>query len=174
MNSCSWFNGSRPFGGPCLRWNDIIRADLRHLNAEDNWCQKTQDRIAWWQEVEDAAQIINSEYETQEKKAKDEKKRRREERLAKEADALVCPEEGCTFVARNTSGLTNHCHQWHSLLHSVICPHCQESFTDRIHSLSIFSWPESTRLLSWDSNIAQVTPLVMLCMQTKHQVSGHR
>ena len=79
--------------------------------------------------MEDAAQTINSERETQDKKAKDKNKWRREERLAEEADALVCPEEGCTFVARNTSGLTNHCRQWHFLLRNVICPHCQESFT---------------------------------------------
>ena len=35
--------------------------------------QKTQDCIAWRQEMEDAAQTINSEHETQEKEAKDEK-----------------------------------------------------------------------------------------------------
>ena len=113
---CTPARGSRPLGGPCLRWNDIIRDDLRRLDAKHNWLQKTQDHIAWWQEVEDAAQTINSERKTQEKEAKDENKRRREERSAEEADALVCPEEVCTFVARNTSGLANHCHQWHSFL----------------------------------------------------------
>ena len=44
---CTPAHDSRPLGGPCLRWNDIIRADLHHLNAEDNWRQKTQDHIAW-------------------------------------------------------------------------------------------------------------------------------
>ena len=72
--------GSRSLGGPSLRWNDIICADLHCLDAEDNWCQKAQDRdrVAWRQEVEDAAQTINSERETQEKENKDENKRREE------------------------------------------------------------------------------------------------
>ena len=75
---------------------------------EDNWYQKAQDRVAWRQEVKDAVQTINSECKTQEKKAKDENKWRREEQSAEEADALEFPEEGCTFTARNTSGLANH------------------------------------------------------------------
>ena len=125
---CFPARGSRPLGGPSLRWNDIICTDLHCFDAEDNWRQKTQDRFAWWQEVEDSAQTINSECETQVKEAKDKKKWRREKRSAEEADALVCPEEGCTFVARNTFGLANYCHQQHSLLLSVVCPHCQESF----------------------------------------------
>ena len=45
--------------------------------------------------MEDAAQTINNEHKTQEKEAKDENKQRREE-----ADLLVCPEEGCTFMAQ--------------------------------------------------------------------------
>ena len=57
------------------------------------------NHVAWRQEVENATQTINSERETQEKEAKDENKRRREEQSAEEADALVSPEEGCTFVA---------------------------------------------------------------------------
>ena len=76
---CTPAHGSRPLGGPCLRWNGIIRADLRHLDAENNWCQKTKDHVAWLQEVEVAAQTINSKCETQEKEAKDKNKRRREE-----------------------------------------------------------------------------------------------
>ena len=108
---CTPVHGSRPLGGPCLRWNDIIRADLRRLDAEDNWHQKTQHQFSWLQEMEDATQNINSKHETQEKEAKHMNKLRREEQSAEEADALVCPEEGCTFVARNTSDLSNHCHQ---------------------------------------------------------------
>ena len=88
--------------------------------------RRHKNHVAWKQEVEDAAQTINSERETQEKETKYENKRRREEQSAEEADALVCPKEGCTFMARNTSGLANHCHQQHSLLRSVVCPHCQE------------------------------------------------
>ena len=96
---CTPARGSRPLGVPCLRRNDIIRANLRHPNAEDNWHQKAQDCVAWRLEV-DAAQTINSERETQEKEAKDKKKKwRREEQSAEKADALVCPEEGCTFMA---------------------------------------------------------------------------
>ena len=73
-------------------------------------------------------QTINRTHETNEKEAKDENMWRREERSAEKADALVCPEEGCTFVVRNTSGLANHCRQQYSLLRSVVCPHCQKSF----------------------------------------------
>ena len=125
---CTHAHGSRPLGGPCLKWNDIICTDLCCLDAEDNWRQKAQDHVAWWQKVEDAAQTINSKCKTQEKEAKDKNKRRREEQSVEEADALVCPEKGCTFTAQNTSSLANHCRQWHSLLRSVVCPHCQESF----------------------------------------------
>ena len=67
----------------CVCWNDIICADFRRLDAEDNWRQKALDRVAWWQEVEDAAQTINSKHKTQEKEAKDENKQRREERTVK-------------------------------------------------------------------------------------------
>ena len=52
--------------------------------------------------MEDATQTINSECKTQEKETKDESKRRREERSAEKADALVCPEEGCTFALQTT------------------------------------------------------------------------
>ena len=38
-------------------------------------------------------------------KTKDENKRTREEQSAEEANALVCPEEGCTITAQNTSSL---------------------------------------------------------------------
>ena len=76
---CTPAHGSRPLGEPCLRWNDIVRANLHRLDAENNWCQKAQDHVAMRQEVEDATQTINSERETQEKEAKDENKWRREE-----------------------------------------------------------------------------------------------
>ena len=76
---CTLAHGSRPLGGPFLRWNDIICSDLHCLDSKNNWRHKAKDRSAWWQEVEDAAQTINSEHDTQEKEAKDENKWRKEE-----------------------------------------------------------------------------------------------
>ena len=77
---------------PCQRWNEIIHNHLRRLNAKYNWHQKAQDRVAWWQEVEDAAQIINSKHETQEKETKYKNKQKKEELSAEDTDALVCPD----------------------------------------------------------------------------------
>ena len=85
--------------------------------------------------MENAEQTTNSKCKIQEKEAKEDNKRRREEQSAEEADALVCPEKGCTFMTQITSSLENHCRQRHCLLLSVVCSHYQESFTSQgIHN----------------------------------------
>ena len=86
---CTPARGSRPLGGLCLRWNDIICADLHHLDTKDNWHQKTQDCVAWWHEVEDAAQTISSEHKTQEKEAKDKNKQRKSDQLKRQMHLCV-------------------------------------------------------------------------------------
>ena len=45
--------GTRPKGGPRLRWEDDVRIDLRKMGVK-NWKQRVQERKQWKDIIEQA------------------------------------------------------------------------------------------------------------------------
>ena len=67
---------------------------------------------------------LNERDEHEEVKQKDERRRRRENRLVQANAALSCPHPGCVFVALSKAGLVNHCRQKHQQPLHAQCMHC--------------------------------------------------
>ena len=93
------------------RWNDIEANDFKQCNLSESWRELVQERALWCSTVKLS---VRSQAEELEKSHKDERKRRREQRLLVSARELLCSHPGCSFQAINKAGLTNHQRQHHS------------------------------------------------------------
>ena len=65
--------------------------------------------------------------EQEEKKRKDRRKRLKEQRHTDAEAGLYCNHPGCSFVAVNKAGLTNHRRQRHTLSQVAMCAFCAPS-----------------------------------------------
>ena len=75
------------------------------------------DLAAWQHVVRERTARVNEEDELKEKQAKDEKKKRRENRQITKESALHCDKPECTFTTLTRAGLVNHHRQAHTQPH---------------------------------------------------------
>ena len=127
---CKPDGGRRAAGGQKLRWNDVVLKDLKVCGIQDNWFELAQDRDSWRRNIKAIMVELNSEAEDLEVCKKDEKKRRRENRIGEAEAMFKCSESGCGFVAQSRAGLVNHRRQKHSAyaLTPVPCQFCRRTF----------------------------------------------
>ena len=76
-------------------------------------------------------EVLNRQAEANEKHSKDEKKHRREQRLADSKNSLLCSHPSFSFRAHNIAGLANHVRQHHSTISRILCPSATSYFTNR-------------------------------------------
>ena len=86
------------------------------------------DCAAWQHVVRERTARVNEEDELKEKQAKDEKKKRRENRQITKESALHCDKPECTFITLTRAGLVNHHRQAHTQPHLDSCSHCGRLF----------------------------------------------
>ena len=120
--------GKRLPGGQNKRWNDVVRDDLKKCGLPSNWRELAQERLSWRSTIKHRTEILNRQAEANEKHSKDEKKHRREQRLADSKNSLLCSHPSCSFRAHNTAGLANHVRQHHSTISRIPCPNCHQLF----------------------------------------------
>ena len=77
---CTLPEGRRRAGGQKLRWNDLVSRDLQKCGLSDDWRDMALDHVAWQHVVRELTARVNEEDELKENQAKDEKKKRRENR----------------------------------------------------------------------------------------------
>ena len=123
--------GKRSVGGQKRRWNDVVSNDRRLSNLSETWREQAQERDSWRITIKRSAEFLNQQAEASEKGRKDEKKRRREQRLANTENSLHCHHHGCSFRALTKAGLTNHQRQRHSTIPSLQCQYCQRTFSQQ-------------------------------------------
>ena len=120
--------GKRQPGGQKKRWNDVVCDDLKKCSLQSNWRELAQERPSWRSTIKHRTEVLNQQAEANEKRNKDEKKHRREQRLADSKNSLLCSHPGCSFRAHNTAGLANHVRQRHSTISRIPCPYCHQLF----------------------------------------------
>ena len=128
---CAPVSGSRAVGGQKYRWNDLVSKDLAKCGMSSDWRERAQSRDAWRWETKRNVEVVNAEAEQEEKKRKDRRKRLREQRQADAEAGLHCNHPGCSFVAVNKAGLTNHQRQKHTLSQVAVCAFCAQSFAQQ-------------------------------------------
>ena len=125
---CAPVGGSRAVGGQKYRWNDLVTRDLTKCGMLADWRERAQSRDAWRWDTKRNVEAINVQAEQEEKQRKDERKRLREQRQADVEAGLHCDLPGCSFVAVNKAGLTNHQRQRHAPTQVAVCDFCMRTF----------------------------------------------
>ena len=123
--------GSRAVGGQKLRWNDLISRDLRESGITDSWYNQAQDRTTWRSICRSKLEDVSRQREIVEKERKDERRKRRQNRLTVAREALKCVHPGCSFVAINPSGLINHKCLKHAPVKAAECSYCGRTFNHK-------------------------------------------
>ena len=123
--------GQRSAGGQKRRWNDVVSSELKQCNLSGTWREQAQERDSWRNTIKHSVEVLNKQAEDTEKSRKDEKKRRREQRLIDSENTLHCSHPGCSFQALNKAGLSNHQRQRHSTILRVQCQYCHQAFNQQ-------------------------------------------
>lgn len=124
-----WVDGTRPFHRPKRRWTDCIVEDLEsvHMYWRNKWREECKNRVNWRQIVN--TQVIAAARTKWEKWEEKIRERRHEYQKRQQQNShrtnhtfntpsnsssssnvvdLTCGTNGCSFKAKNTSGLTRH------------------------------------------------------------------
>ena len=123
--------GKRSAGGQKRRWNDVVSSELKQSNLSDTWREQAQERDSWRNSIKHSVEVLNKQAEDTEKSHKDEKKRRREQRLIDSENTLHCSHPGCSFQALNKAGLSNHQRQRHFTVMRIQCQYCHQTFNQQ-------------------------------------------
>ena len=131
--------GKRAAGGQKRRWSDLMASNLKQCNLSGSWREQAQERDSWRATIKPRVELLNKQAEDKEKSCKDEKKRRRQQRLVVSESALHCSHPGCSFLAQNQAGLTNHQRQRHFTIQMIQCQYCHQTFRQQgLHNHQCF------------------------------------
>ena len=110
------------------RLSDLVVNDLKQCNLFRSWREQAQERDSWRATIRCSVEGPIKQAEDKEKSCKDEKKRRRQQRLVVSESALHCSHPRCSFQAQNQAGLTNHQRQHHFTPQMIQCQYCHQTF----------------------------------------------
>ena len=122
--------GKHAPGGQKRRWNDVVVEDLNQASLSGVWREQALDHDSWRSTIKHSVELLNDQAEATERSLKDQKKKRREERLLESEITLHCSHHSCSFRALTRAGLANHLRQRHSSIHNqkIPCDYCQQLF----------------------------------------------